>query len=475
MVQEVRDQLMRLVDSYGCNILEHPIRVRNLLNDLCKSSFKKEIHAIFVVLKAGAYTKLVDSAKSSSVSTTIDSLIERIQDDYAIEDSLSSWSVECICESIGIIYQKDSSVSNPPIIDGVALPNSTVEAFLEDEREITGIQDLEAKETEFEIVRKTSENPPRNDESKIDFKQTAETSLSKRKKRKHLRTAVFIFIVAGLVIMAISVSNLAGNKTFQYSYKASDLVPTMVFVKKGSFMMGDSMSAGSDNENPAHNVTFTYDYEIGMQEITFEDYDKFCLDRGRKEPSDQYWGRENRPVIYVNWFDAIAYCNWLSEKEGLPKSYDLSGALIDKNGRSTLDPSEVAGYRLPTEAEWEYAARGGNKSKSYVYSGSDSIDSVGWYDLNTEWRTEETGRKLANELGIHDMSGNVAEWCTDSYAKYLSSSLTNPYVADGSKRVIRGGSWYNSADSCRVTSRSNSSPETTFLSYVGFRICRTLF
>jgi formylglycine-generating enzyme required for sulfatase activity len=179
----------------------------------------------------------------------------------------------------------------------------------------------------------------------------------------------------------------------------------------------------------------------------------------------------------VSWWDATAYCNWLSEKEDIPKAYDNEGNLLDKDGMITTDLSKVVGYRLPTEAEWEYAARGGNKSKGYKYAGSDNVDEVAWYALNSRrYGTQEVGKKTSNELGIYDMSGNVFEWCSDLWENYSSSAQTNPYIGHstaGSYRVIRGGSWGSDASNTRVAVRYRYSP-TVALIVLGFRIARTV-
>lgn len=261
------------------------------------------------------------------------------------------------------------------------------------------------------------------------------------------------------------------------SYTPSNIVPPMVLVEKGSFTMGDTWGDGESSEKPTHRVTFTYDFEIGKYEVTFNEYDFFCEITGSSKPYDGDWGRGQRPTNNVSWWDAIAYCNWLSEREGLPKAYDSNGNLLDKYGRVTTDPSKVVGYRLPTEAEWEYAARGGDRSREYKYSGSDNVDDVAWYLSNSGYETHEVGQKLPNALGIHDMSGNVWEWCGDWWnASYYShSSTTNPYngtVSDN--RVVRGGSWYRNAFATRVSYRTNRSPYYSD-SNLGFRICRTLF
>jgi len=256
-------------------------------------------------------------------------------------------------------------------------------------------------------------------------------------------------------------------------YTPSSIVPQMVLVEKGSFTMGDTWGDGESDEKPTHKVTFTYDFYMGKYEVTFDEYDAFCEATGRNKPKDEDWGRGIRPVINVSWNDAIAYCNWLSEKEKLPKAYDNSGNLLDKDGRITTDPSRVVGYRLPTEAEWEYAARGGNKNKVYKYSGSDTVNDVAWYWDNSGRKTQEVGKKVPNELVIYDMSGNVWEWCSDWYGGYSGSAQTNPYNNSGSGRVLRGGSWYDNAAFVRVAFRNDRLPAYTNFR-MGFRITRTV-
>jgi len=262
-----------------------------------------------------------------------------------------------------------------------------------------------------------------------------------------------------------------GNVIFKYPVSTVD---NLVLVENGSFTMGDSWGDGDNDEKPTHKVTFTYDFWIGKYEVTFEEYDKFREETGKSKPDDEGWGRGQRPVINVSWWDAIAYCNWLSEKEGIPKAYDSNGNLLDENGNMTTDPSEVVGYRLPTEAEWEYAARGGKYSNGYKYSGSDNQDEVAWYGGNSGGKSHEVGTKKPNELGIYDMSGNVWEWCSDFYGSYSSSSQTNPYSNNGSNQVIRGGGWYSDTRSVCVANRLSYSPSSAG-SNLGFRICRTAF
>ncbi len=246
----------------------------------------------------------------------------------------------------------------------------------------------------------------------------------------------------------------------------------MIFVEKGSFIMGDTWGDGDSKEKPIHKVTFTYDFYINKYQTTFDEYDAFCDATGKSKPDDEGWGRGSKPVINVSWWDAIDYCNWLSEKEKLPKAYDNNGNLLDKNGRVTTDIAKVVGYRLLTEAEWEYAARGGNKSKWYKYAGSNNVNDVVWYFAD---ETQEVGKKAPNELGIYDMSGNVWELCSDGYDiwYYGKSPTTNPYNNSGSSRVYRGGHWSIGMEDVRVAFRGKLSPTDTY-KRLGFRICRTV-
>ncbi len=279
---------------------------------------------------------------------------------------------------------------------------------------------------------------------------------------------------AGQTLTVVLTVEQEGKQTTYIFTFESVMVSRSALVEGGTFTMGDTWGGGDSDEKPTHKVTFTYNFYIGKYETTFDEYDAFCEATGRSKTRDYYgWGRETRPVIYVSWFDAIAYCNWLSEKEKLPKAYDSNGNLLDKNGSITTDPSKVVGYRLPTEAEWEYAARGGKKSKGYRYSGSDNVDEVAWYDPNSGGMTQEVGKKAPNELGIYDMSGNVWEWCSDRYGNYSSSAQTNPYNNSGSVRVFRGGCWSVDATLVRVASRFRISPAYTY-GDLGFRIARTV-
>ena len=215
----------------------------------------------------------------------------------------------------------------------------------------------------------------------------------------------------------------------------------MVYVSGGTFTMGATSEQGSDAENdekPAHSVTLS-GYYIGKYEVTQE------LWKAVMGSNPSYFKGDNLPVENVSWNDVQEFLRKLN-------------AMTGKR------------YRLPTEAEWEFAARGGNSSRGYKYSGSNSLGSVAWYYDNSGGRTHAVGTKSPNELGIYDMSGNVREWCQDWYGSYSSSSQRNPKGPNsGSSRVNRGGGWDFNAWSCRVSVRYSHAPGSR-ISNLGFRL-----
>ena len=237
-----------------------------------------------------------------------------------------------------------------------------------------------------------------------------------------------------------SSSMASGSNTISIPVKDGISIE-MVKVEAGTFMMGatSEMKDPYDDEKPVHQVTLTNDYYMGKYEVTQALWQAVM----GSNPSE-YKG-DNRPVETVSWNDCQEFISKLNSMTGRK-------------------------FRLPTEAEWEYAAYGGKKSRSYQYSGSSNITDVAWYDGNSGSRTHPVGTKQANELGIYDMTGNVLEWCSDWYDSYSSSSQANPAGADsGSVRVRRGGSCYSSARYCRLSCRNNSSPDERF-SGLGLRL-----
>ena len=204
----------------------------------------------------------------------------------------------------------------------------------------------------------------------------------------------------------------------------------MVEVRGGTFRMGATSEQGSDaydGEKPVHSVTLS-GYYIGKTEVTQ------ALWKAVMGSNPSEFKGDDLPVERVSWYDCQEFIRELN-------------AMTGQN------------FRLPTEAEWEFACRGGNNSRGYKYSGSNYIDNVAWYDGNSEDKTHPVATKLPNELGIYDMTGNVWEWCSDWNGKYSSGAQTNPKGPyDGSYRVIRGGSWIFSVGYCRSSRRYNDIP-----------------
>ena len=292
-----------------------------------------------------------------------------------------------------------------------------------------------------------------------------------------MKKSVFIF----LIILAASVLFSCGKKEVSAknnsdednakaaleTTKDEDSSKTIngieaVFVKGGTFIMGSPRDEqGRRGDEVQHKVTLTNDFYIGKYPITNAQYADFLnakeikecgsfngkrlvsRSRGLTYDNDVKWrateGFENRPVVRVDWLGAIKFSRW-------------------------------AGGRLPTEAEWEFAARGGNRSQGYIYSGSDNIDEVAWYRGNSNRRMQSLGQKKANELGIYDMSGGIWEWCHSWYGDYPVNAVTNPAgPRSGSRRVVRGGSWNFGAEDCRVARRMSYLPSTNG-GDLGFRV-----
>ncbi len=223
----------------------------------------------------------------------------------------------------------------------------------------------------------------------------------------------------------------AGGKDFVLKVKGVEY--PMVFVEGGTFMMG------SDDENSVHKVTLS-NYSIGKYEVTQELWEAVMSIN-----SSGFKGAR-RPVEGVSWDDCQKFISRLNRLTGM-------------------------NFKLPTEAQWEYAARGGRKSRSCKYSGSNNIDDIAWYIGNSGLKTHDVGTKASNELGLYDMSGNVWEWCSDWYGIYGLSSQNNPVgPSNGSSHVIRGGSFDRYPSGCRVSYRRSCTPDDRS-DCLGLRLC----
>jgi formylglycine-generating enzyme required for sulfatase activity len=218
----------------------------------------------------------------------------------------------------------------------------------------------------------------------------------------------------------------------------------MVLIPAGEFWMGSSVEIGKDDEHPLHRIWVDAFY-IDEHEVTLDQYDRFCAATRRKKVDDAGWGRGDRPVINITWFDAAAYCNW-------------------------------AGKRLPTEAEWEKACRGGTESAYFFGNDASRLDDYAWYRDNAGKTTQPVKRKKPNPFGLFDMHGNVWEWCEDWYAEdyYAGSPERNPRGPESGRfRVLRGGSWFSDADGVRAGHRRDYGIPDSHATVCGFRCAKT--
>ncbi len=285
-----------------------------------------------------------------------------------------------------------------------------------------------------------------------------------------------------------------GNKGGEYRYKV--YVKAVSNCPEGFVEVLGTTITGSESWTPSSKVFVSGrsitipDMYVCDHEVTQAEYEKYCK-YGSSSPSSSKGDGDNYPTYYVNWYDAIVYCNLRSIAENLTPAYKIGeetdpakwSGIVGDSANGYCGPSEsndtwnaltydkeANGYRLPTEAEWEYIAREAGTSTT-TYSGSDTIDDVAWYSSNSSSKTHEVKGKNANSLGIYDMSGNVWEWCYDWYGK-VSSTIADTGASSGSSRVICGGSWDYSASSCAVSYRDYSYPYHRVYIY-GFRVVRS--
>ena len=245
---------------------------------------------------------------------------------------------------------------------------------------------------------------------------------------------------------------------------------SFVQVPAGEFQMGDKK--GDIDEKPVHTVSLSNAFWIATTETTNADYDLFLKESGydgAKEASPDYlrhhrdWSKDaspaaGHPVACVSWHNAMAFCAWLTDRER------VAGRL-----------SEDLVYRLPSEAEWEFSARGGGKGRGHRFSGSDTIEPVGWSIINSEQRGHPVKQRKPNELGLYDMSGNMSEWCLDQYIDiYPSKHHDGSPRITGSHdhtRILRGGCWECASWDARVAHRHHENPKKANV-YIGFRVVR---
>ena len=295
------------------------------------------------------------------------------------------------------------------------------------------------------------------------------------KKKANIKIVFLLFFLISLLPF---VTCTLGTDT-EVLRAATEIKNSMVWVSGGSFELGRNLGTGGGSDvTPVSTVTMTGFY-IGKYQVTQAQYQTIMGTNPSYFKNNPASGetQSRRPVEQVTWYDAVEFCNKLSVLERLTPAYTItnrspSGGYPITGANVTVNWS-ASGYRLPTEAQWEYAAKGGNGSLgSFAYSGSNNVDNVAWYGNNSGIRTHEVGKKSPNGLGIYDMSGNVWEWCWDWWGNYTSGAKTNPTGAvSGSYRVLRGGGWGGDAQGTRSAYRVNGYPRSRNFN-IGFRVVR---
>ena len=318
---------------------------------------------------------------------------------------------------------------------------------------------------------------------------------------RNLILLLLLVLFSGILLSRSIEITMSGGNSISYeldeianiTFDTSGSIPDdMVLVQGGSFDMGDHFGEGEDNELPVHYVNLSA-YYINQYEVTQLEYETLI----GSNPSYEDGGiGDARPVNNVSYYDIMVYCNSLSMNEGLTPCYTIDGSTdpadwgnvptsSDATWNAVVCDFSVTGYRLPTEAEWEYAAKGGASWEDHNrYAGcieEADLTNYGWYNANNGshgtpgYGCKDVGTKLANQLGLYDMSGNLWEWCYDwSSSDYNgSSSVNNPTgPVSGLYRIARGGGWYNSANNLRSAYRGFSLPYDGHL-FLGFRLVRT--
>ena len=262
-----------------------------------------------------------------------------------------------------------------------------------------------------------------------------------------------------------------------------------VYIPAGKFKMGSNAEGVDDDQKPAHGVTISKGYFMGRHEVTQQLYKAVMGQWGDRQPSSTFGEGDDYPAYYVSWYDAVVYCNRRSIAEDLTPCYAIGGETDpSKWGEVPTSRDEdwdeitcnwgANGYRLPTEAEWEYAARAGDDTtNARTWSGTDTetkLKEYAWYSYEgSDSKTHQVGTKAANGLNLHDMSGNVWEWCWDWYGDYSNGSVSDPHGgSSGKNRVRHGGGWSSDASNCTVSDRFGDLPFSRY-NYVGFRLVRS--
>ena len=426
MKTEIRQALQTLENEFGKGIFGNPRQFKGALADAAAGAEGKRVRHLLgvAVCDMKAYTRM--EAGLAGNPFMVDNLAAEMASDYMIDKAAARMAIECVAEMLGhrpTAKKPGASQAAPNPAEAPAAggsPQLDVSKLLSDPAFIQGIaQSLGLKGSPPQPVPAPSPAPAPVSPPKAPF-----------------------------------------LKPF-FQAPASAAPPGFVRVEGGTFLMGSPAGTPDsfDNERPVRSVTVS-GFWMCRHPVTQKEWAEVMGSNPSRFKGDE------RPVESVSWHDAVEYANKRSQREGLAPAYAGSD-------RNVVWNRGADGYRLPTEAEWEYAVRGGHGSPgNYAYSGSNNIDEVAWYTHNSVGSTRPVCQKKPNVLGLYDMSGNVREWCWDWRGSYPSVAQTDPAGAfSGSSRALRGGGWDSSAAGVRCACRGRNEPSTRFGS-IGFRLVR---
>jgi formylglycine-generating enzyme required for sulfatase activity len=417
MHNEPREKLRELIVEYGRSLCDDPRRCEALLKDYC-GQYKREIFVLISALKNRVADDLLKAPAGVPQVSLFARLIKRLEDELGLAETAAKWAVESWALALCVIDQPKSAPTHPPVVPYNASLASSAPLI---STPISGFQVPVAPVLDATSVRIIE--PVR------------------RRIPAELSSLKPLFSI------------------FHDRLRDGSPGPAMIVIPAGEFWMGspDSESERGYNER-RHWVKIEQPFAIGQYAVTFDEYDRFCVDQGKKKPNDERWGRGNRPVINVNGLNALNYTDWLSMQTGKT-------------------------YRLPTEAEWEYAARAGTET-AFWWGNNINPDQANYYANYTyrngaksmlRAKTVSVDQFQPNPWGLYQVHGNVSEWtCSEMYDNYGGSELLCADKDTSYSRAVRGGSWFSHPDKLRSAYRLWASLNDRDSSLTGFRLARYL-
>lgn len=431
--------LQQLIRRYGVSLCEEPKRCEGFLRDLCPAQ-RREVNVLLLALREGVAAELLKIPAGVPVAVVLGRLVQRLQDALGMQAEVARWAVGAWAVALGVAGSVPTAAPVPKAVAPAPKPV--------------------APKPVIPAPQPVAPTPAA-------LKQAAPVSPAATAPAVPTRRTAWVVwaavaMVVGVAAFAVFDAEKSNNtrplaKSNNHALAAAPvaikaLEPEMVVIPAGEFLMGSPTSEeGRDSDERQHRVQVRK-FAIGKYEVTFVEYDHFAEAAGREKPDDHGWGRGNRPVINVSWHDAVAYTEWLSRQTGQK-------------------------YRLPTEAEWEYAARG--RTGTAYWWGNSSVgrnNANCGSDCGDQWKTTApVGSFRANLYGLHDTVGNVWEWTCSEYDKEYGGAEKEctSNANDSDSRGIRGGSWSLGPRVVRAANRSWNAPADRS-GDAGFRLARSL-